>query len=178
MTITLITGTPGTGKTSLAKVLGKMLKAEVLNDAEFCLKQKIGSKNSFGELEVEPEKLQKTLKSFLSGKKKNLILEGHLFCEVKFSADFAILLHCSAKNLEKRLLKKGYSMEKACDNIFCEETGYCKKMVLKNFPKAKLLELECDKNPKLLAKLAFSEIMAKARFFAEYKQLIKFNLLI
>ncbi len=155
----LITGTPGTGKTALAKELGKLLKAKVLNEKDFALKEGIASKEKNGEIGISVPKLQKKANSLLHNE-NSLILEGHVLCETKLKVDFVVLLHCNPKTLEKRLSKRKYCDEKILDNVFCEENNYCKKKVLKNYPKKKILEFECNLKPKERAKKVFGKISA------------------
>ena len=102
----IITGTPGTGKTAVAKELARKLGWKVINERKFCLKKKIG-KMEKGELEVPIGKLGKELRKEFK-KSKNLILEGHLLCETKLAADLAIVLHAGPKILEERLREKEY----------------------------------------------------------------------
>ena len=145
--IAVITGTPGTGKSTVAKALRKKLgkKWLLVNDREFCKKRKIGSiDKKTGELVVSVKKLESALMKEIP-KHSNLILEGHLFCEVKLPASLVIVLHSGTKVLEERLRKKKYSELKVLDNVFCEITGYCKSKVLENFKKSRILELGNDK---------------------------------
>ncbi|HIH33016.1 MAG: AAA family ATPase [Candidatus Diapherotrites archaeon] len=152
----LITGTPGTGKSAVAKELGRKLGWKVINEREFCLRKKIGKREN-GELEVPIGKLGKELRKEFK-KSKNLILEGHLLCETKLAADLAIVLHASVKELEERLWEKGYGELKILDNIFCEQTGYCSKKALKNYGKKQVLELENGKGIKEIAARILKEI--------------------
>ena len=157
MAVIIITGTPGTGKSSVAEALQKMLgkKWLLVNEKEFCKKQGIGKiDKKSGELEVPLKALQKRLSAFIKERQKkgfSLILEGHLLCEIKLPADLVVLLKCEPKLLEKRLLERKYSQLKALDNVFCEMIGYCGKKVLENFPKTRLLELENGKSIKEIA---------------------------
>ena len=158
--IVLITGTPGTGKSTVAKALKQRLGQgwAVINDREFCSKHKIGSFDKKAqELEVPLKKLESKIKQQLS-KNSNIILEGHLFCETKIPADIVVLLHAHPKLLETRLLEKGYDQLKVLDNVFCEMTDYCKANVLKNFGKNKVLELNNDKGLKEITAKILKEI--------------------
>ena len=38
----IITGTPGTGKTAIAEILGRKIKHKALNEKDFCGKKRIG----------------------------------------------------------------------------------------------------------------------------------------
>ena len=140
----IITGVPGTGKTCIAKKLGKKIKAKVINELEFARKKRIGKRE--GKERVIPLKqfeksLNKEVKKF-----RNAIIEGHLLCEIKLKADKLILLRAKPEEIEKRLRKKGYKEEKILDNVFCEETGYIKEKLLKNYPKNKIIEIKSEKN--------------------------------
>lgn len=147
----IITGSPGTGKSTLAKALGKKLNAKVINEREFALKRGIGkldAENS--ELVIPVQKLTKKLNEEISKKiweKKNIILEGHLLCEARINADIVIVLRTKPELLEKRLRKRKYPDVKIFDNVFCEEIGYCKKQAEKNYGK-KVREIINEKDLK------------------------------
>jgi adenylate kinase len=136
----IITGSPGTGKTTLAKSLGEKLNLTVLNEKDFALKNSIGSFNEENELEIPIPEFEKAANAFLK-KTDNVIFEGHVVCEAKLAVDKVILIRVDPEELEMRLENRGYSMEKMMDNVFCEGIDYCKKQVIKNYPKEKIIEI-------------------------------------
>ncbi len=144
----MVTGSPGVGKTRIAKALGKSLKCRVVNEKEFAVEQAIGKWDSQNEELVVPlGKLQKALNQVL-GREKNLIVEGHLLCETKLKVDAVVVLRLHPELLQARLEGGGYIAEKIQDNVFCEGIDYCKKHILRRYPEKKVLEVECKKTIK------------------------------
>ena len=144
----IITGSPGVGKTSVAKTLGKKLGCTVLNEKQFALEEKIGKWNpEEDELVIPMEPFAKALNKLFTEKKK-VIIEGHLLCELKTKADFVVLIRVHPEVLEGRLHLRNYSEEKVQDNVFCEGIDYCKKKVLRNYPEKKIIEVESGKSIK------------------------------
>src|SRR3989338_2859298 len=118
--IVVITGVPGTGKTSVAKSLAIKTKAKVINEKDFCLKNRLGKLDKrTGEHVVDLKRLEKCLNRKLS-ESNNTIVEGHLLCGIKLKADFVVVLSCPEKDIQKRLEKRGYSAEKILDNCFAQ----------------------------------------------------------
>lgn len=153
-----ITGTPGTGKTALAKSLAKKLKAVLINEKDFALEKKAGKLNKrLGEVEVDVKKLAKELNKELE-KHKNVIAEGHLLCEARLSVDAIIVLTIDPFKLQKRLEKRGYTPEKVLDNVFCEITGYCLEKTKKNYQKQKIIIVPCEKHISGTIKKVIKEI--------------------
>lgn len=136
----VITGTPGVGKTTLAKFLAKKLEMRAVNEKDFALKNKIGSFNEENELEIPLKEFEKKANTFLR-RNKGIVLEGHTLCEMKLGADKVILITLHPEILEMRLEKRNYPAEKIMDNVFCEGIDYCKKKVHKNYPKSKVVEI-------------------------------------
>lgn len=143
-----ITGTPGVGKTSVSKMLGKNLKSKVLNEKEFALEKGLGKWDSEeDELVVPLEKLKNALNKMLKTE-KNVIIEGHMLCEIALDIDFIVLITLDPELLEERLGARRYPAPKIQDNVFCEGIDYCKKHVSRKYPKKKIIEVGSQKSIK------------------------------
>jgi len=152
----IITGTPGCGKTTLAKNLAKALNFELINEKDFALKNSLGSFNEENELEIPTDEFEKKANEYLE-KHDNVILEGHVLCEMKINIDKIIVIKIDPEELEMRLEQRPYPSEKIMDNVFCEGIEYCKKQVVKNYPKEKIQIIRSESTEKLtLAKTIIS----------------------
>jgi len=121
-----LTGTPGTGKTSVAKILArrgwvhlelnKLVKKEKLYSG-FDRKRKTWI--------VDEKKLKKFAKKFIQkNSEKNIVVDSHIshiLPEKFFSKVF--VLRCEPKILEKRLKGKNWSKEKIRENAEAEIIG-------------------------------------------------------
>jgi adenylate kinase len=143
----VITGTPGCGKTTLAKNLAKVLGLKVINEKDFALNNKLGQFNEENELEIPIKEFEKVANKFLS-KNKGIIFEGHTLCEMKLNVSKIILIKINPEDLEFRLEKRNYSDVKIMDNVFCEGIEYCKKKVAKNYSKNKIIIVESKNSQK------------------------------
>ncbi len=103
-----ITGTPGTGKSSVAGLLSE--KYEVHSVKELAESYECSEKDDTGELLVDVD--------CLKGKIGNGIIEGHL--SHLLNPDLIILLRCNPEVLRKRLEGRGYSDEKLRENLEAE----------------------------------------------------------
>jgi adenylate kinase len=144
----LITGSPGTGKTTVAKILAKRLKCKLINEMEFALQKGIGKwDHENAELIIPLTKMKRELVEELE-KHKNVIVEGHTLCEIKLPVDAAILLRVHPEILQERLERKQYNAVKIADNVFCEGIDYCKKHVLRRYKKERVIEVKNEGNVK------------------------------
>jgi len=131
----VLTGSPGTGKTVIAKRLSQMLGLELVD-----LKEVVKEKGLLGRNhEVDVEKLAKAL-SFLR-RKKGYLVEGHLACEMSLPADSVIVLRTKPAVLRKRLAKRRYGRKKLDENLMAEMLDYCTQRV-RSVYKREPLELE------------------------------------
>ena len=144
----IVTGSPGTGKTSVSKELGKRLKCLVFNEKQFALEKGIGKWNEEqDELIIPLEEFAGEIEK-LFAKEKSVVVEGHLLCEIRLKPDYIVLIRTHPEILESRLEERGYTAEKVQDNVFCEGIDYCKKHVERNYAKGKIVEIEGGKTIK------------------------------
>ncbi len=155
-----ITGTPGCGKTTLAKQLGEKYGLKVINEKDFALKNSIGKFNDENELEIPIDAFEKKVNAFLQ-KNDNVLFEGHVLCEAKLKVDFVLLITINPEELEARLEQRNYAPSKVMDNVFCEGIEYCKKHLLRNYPKDKILQITSKPAQKLTFAEAVREINSK-----------------
>jgi len=142
----VITGTPGTGKTTLGKSLAQKLKHLYINEREFATEKGIGKWDSDeNELVVPLKELGEELSKVLK-KEKDVVLEGHMLCEIRLKVDLVLLIRLHPELLEERLEGKSWAEVKVQDNAFCEGIDYCKKHVLKNYKGIKVIEVSSAGN--------------------------------
>ncbi|MDD3159349.1 MAG: AAA family ATPase [Candidatus ainarchaeum sp.] len=156
----LLTGTPGTGKTTISSLLAKKFHLKVINEKDFALSNAIGKFNQENELEIPLKKFESIANTYLKSN-KNIIFEGHTLCEMKLNVDFVILLKTDPEELESRLENRNYSFEKIMDNVFCEGIDYCKKHLLKHYNKNKIIEINSKSSPKQTVLLIIKELKTK-----------------
>ena len=145
----VITGTPGTGKTEVSKALGKIIGARVIRLSEFANEKKLASgfNKKMGCSLVDAEKLRKALLSELKkANAGNIVVEGHLACEMRIPADFVFVLRCNPKILGRRMEMRDYPEEKINGNMMAEMLDYCTQLSNSNYGAEKVFELETSKS--------------------------------
>ena len=109
-----LTGTPGTGKTTISK----HSERKVLHLSDLYPSSSDG-KNSAGEWLVNIDILNKKTQNILED---YTIIEGH-FSHLIDNIDQIIVLRCDPVILKERLTSRGYSEEKIRENIEAEAMG-------------------------------------------------------
>ncbi|HEC95386.1 MAG TPA: dephospho-CoA kinase [Thermoplasmatales archaeon] len=118
--IVALTGTPGTGKTTVASFLKRRgYKVVELNSLA---KEKGFVQGYDAERDcsiIDLEKLETYLKGNLFTTDTELLLDGHLSHFIKF-VDMVVILRCHPRELEKRLREKGWNERKIQENVEAE----------------------------------------------------------
>jgi broad-specificity NMP kinase len=105
----------------------KLHDAEVIHATEVVNRKKLFSSVSReGVKIVKMDALKRELERLISkSKKKTIVLESHLLCDMKIKGAEAIVLREHLDTLRKRLEARGYGNEKIKGNVVSEATDYC-----------------------------------------------------
>lgn len=128
MKVIIISGTPCTGKTSLAKMLAQELNFKIIDVSQLIDQEKIcETYDSENECKiVDPEKLNRHLIKIIKESKDNLIIESHLSHHLpKIHVDLCIITKTEIKTLNQRLKERNYSAQKIRDNLDAEIFDLC-----------------------------------------------------
>ncbi|MBE6485800.1 MAG: adenylate kinase [Methanosphaera stadtmanae] len=123
----IITGTPGTGKTSVTESLKEDFDAQyisinsLLEDYDLNL----GIDETRGYKIVDTEKMIPIVDTIKEESKKNIIIfEGHLAQDYP-NADLVIVLRCNPDVLKERLSTRNWKEAKIHENVSAEILGIC-----------------------------------------------------
>lgn len=111
-----LSGTPGTGKTTISRILRQHYHIIDLNQLVIHEELYSGKDEKRDSYLVDIEKIKKRIKH--TNSKADVIIEGH-FSHL-LDVDAVILLRTSPQILEKRLEKKGISLKKIKENVEAE----------------------------------------------------------
>lgn len=143
--VLLISGTPGTGKSTLAQELKYEISATCINLTEIALEN-----NFILETDVKRrtevvnlEKLVPFLKKFIKSTSDNLIIEGH-YADIVPDAlvSVCIILRTDPQVLENRLNEKQFFPAKIQENLQSEILGLCTSYALERLDPAKIYEVD------------------------------------
>ena len=139
----VITGNPGVGKHTSAKIIAEKMGTEIIDINEVAIDNNAIAKKTERGLEVDVKRLVRHLAKLLKTK-KNLVLVGHLAPYVLKPAGISlvVVLRRSPYELEKTLKKRGYRVEKVRENLASEILGTSLYDSLKTFGKHKVAEFD------------------------------------
>ena len=144
----IITGTPGTGKSTLAKYLGEKTEAEVIGANEIAKRYDyVMGRDGYGTSIIDMKRLEKKINQIAkehSRKKIPLIIEGHLLSGIKVDNAVVIVMREHLPTLIKRLEKRGYPFGKIRDNIISEAINLCGSDSRKRY--RRVYEILCGKS--------------------------------
>jgi adenylate kinase len=168
MTIVLITGTPGTGKTTVSRIVAEKLGTSLLAVNDLVDEKHIynGVDAEKGYKVVDLDTLSNEIKVIIENSDNDhVIVEGHLAHEFSSdNVDLVIVLRARPDILRKRLNKREWSDSKVYENIEAEALDICTFEAVEIHGK-KVNELDTsDINVKEVADIIIEIINCKKHF--------------
>jgi adenylate kinase len=141
----IISGSPGSGKSTLSSRLAKDLKMEVIN-----LSKLVEVEELFSEIDIDRDtkvadldRLIPRLVELIDRSEGVVIVEGHYADIVPSNlVDVAIILRTHPKILAKRLESKGWGERKISENVQAEILGSCTFNALEAYGKDMVYEID------------------------------------
>ena len=145
MSVILVGGSPGTGKTKIAKILGSKLSVDVISlgelaDESGCITAEDKARKTGI---INEDCLVDALLELTADKSKSLIIEGHYIDLVPSSSvQWIFILRTHPEILKKRLSERNYSEDKENENVEAEVIGVCQMDALDAFGESKVYEID------------------------------------
>ena len=169
--VILLTGVPGTGKTSIAREwcaqsnlaylsLNDLVKAEGLHT---------GTDARTGALVVEMDKLEEAANAWLAAVHSPVIIEGHLGCDIKLKVERVLVLRLHPDEVVSRLRARNYNTYQLDENKMAELLDYCTLRSIRNYGSRKVYELDLTGKSVAQSVSALREFAASAKPAAEFK---------
>ncbi|CAJ0960240.1 unnamed protein product, partial [Mesorhabditis belari] len=140
----LITGSPGTGKTTLAAQVAEKLGYDFINVSEEVKNHRLYSEfdEEYQSHVLDEDKLLDHIEDRMNSDHGGVVVEYHgcdFFPERWF--DFVIVLRCDNTLLYDRLAARGYPDRKIRENIECEIFGSLTEEARESYPAERIHEL-------------------------------------
>ena len=146
----VITGNPGVGKHTTAKIIAEKINADIIDINDVAIDNNATVKKTDLGLDVDVKRLVRLLEKQLKAE-RDLVIVGHLAPYVLRPVGISLVavLRRSPYELEKTLKKRGHSVDKVRDNVASEILGTSLYDSLKTFGKRKVAEFDTTgKTPK------------------------------
>ena len=141
----VISGTPGVGKSSVAKELARILGAKYLNLSDFVIKEKLylGYDDKVNSYIIDEELVRRRINEYIESLRGLVIIDSHYGEIINDKlVEKIFVLRLNPNELLRRLKGKGWSDEKIRENVEAELLGICTYNALQEHPKDKVCEID------------------------------------
>lgn len=127
-----LTGVPGSGKSTIAKAFSKKNKYRLIALNEVVEEKRLYTgTDEYGTMMVRLKELERAVNGMIKDEKGDVIIDGHLLCEMRLNIDKVVVLRTNPKVLKRRLKK--HPKEKVNANVMSELLDYCTILSEKNY---------------------------------------------
>jgi len=165
----IISGTPGCGKTSVARKISSLIDAEIISLNELAISDKFSFEfdkerdTYIVDFEIFLPFILDKIKEIKNQNYKYLIIESH-FSDIipNDYIDFVFILRCDPDELIKRLKEKNYNIKKIMENVQAEILGNSVNYFLQKKLTSTLFEIDTTKlSIESVAKIIINIIIEK-----------------
>ncbi|MFW9967709.1 MAG: adenylate kinase family protein [Candidatus Thorarchaeota archaeon] len=145
MSAVLVGGTPGTGKTKIAKMLGTRLSVHVLELGELaekagCISAQDKDRDSGI---IDEDCLVNAIQDEVADITRQVVIVGHYIDLVPYSSvDQVFILRTHPETLRHRLIARGWSEAKIVENVEAEVIGVCQLDAFESFGEELVHEID------------------------------------
>jgi len=166
-----ISGVPGVGKSQVAKILSRQLKAKVISITALVKAKKIPSvwdrsrKTKIISVRDTQKAVNKITNSPQFGKRAIFLIEGHLAHLLK--SNIVFILRCKPAVLRKRLAARGWQKKKIEENIQAETLDIITAEAIKQ--RAKVYEIDTTHKSAKQTAIVMLRILKSAAYGKKFK---------
>ncbi len=148
--IIIVTGTPGTGKTTFSIGLAREIGADYISLTEFVSKHNLygGFDRDRRSKIIDVEKTQTSLRSLLSHTQRVVVVDTHMPDRIipREMARRVFVLRCHPRILEARLKAKRWNSKKIRENVLTEILDSCLIASVKYYDWRRVFQLDTSRN--------------------------------
>ena len=144
----VVAGTPGTGKTAIAKSLARQIHANYLSLSELVKDERLYTKfdRQRQTRVVDMRRTREWLRKSLQGSKAVTVLDTHVSdVAPRECVRKVIVLRCHPRVLEKRLRRRGWKCVKVRENVLAEILDSCYILASEYYGSGKVLQVDTSR---------------------------------
>lgn len=144
--IVVVSGTPGVGKTTVARKLAEIFKFEYLHVSQFAIERKLyvdydPDRNSYI---IDEDRLKEELNEYV--KDKDVVIES-IYPSFIDNSTKVIILRKNPLMLYEELRRRGWNEIKVAENTMAEALDVILSEALEAFPKEKICQIDVTNKP-------------------------------